>query len=49
MDTKKRIIDLTLGELMDAIDERIEVVAQKPEKPKAAKRYVYGLKGLQFY
>ena len=24
MDTKKRIIDLTLGELMDAIDERIE-------------------------
>lgn len=46
MDTKKRIIDLTLGELMDAIDERIEVAAQKPEKPKAAKRYVYGLKGL---
>ena len=29
MDTKKRIIDLTLGELMDAIDERIEVAAQK--------------------
>ena len=45
-DEKKRIIDLTLGELMDAIDERIEVAAQKPEKPKAAKRYVYGLKGL---
>ena len=38
MDTKKRIIDLTLGELMDAIDERIEVAAQKPEKPKAASR-----------
>ena len=46
MDTKKRIIDLTLGELMDAIDERIEAAAQKPEKPKTAKRYVYGLKGL---
>lgn len=37
MDTKKRIIDLTLGELMDAIDERIEAAAQKPEKPKTAK------------
>ena len=46
MDTKKRIIDLTLGELMDAIDERIEAAAQKPEKPKTAKRYVCGLKGL---
>lgn len=34
MDTKKRIIDLTLGELMDAIDERIEAAAQKPESLK---------------
>lgn len=47
MDTKKRIIDLTLGELMDAIDERIEAAAQKPEKPKTAKRYVYGGKATQ--
>lgn len=41
MDAKKRIIDLTLGEFLDAIGERMEVSAQKPEK-----RYVYGLKGL---
>ena len=46
MDAKKRIIDLTLGEFLDAIGERMEVSAQKPEKPKSAKRYVYGLKGL---
>lgn len=46
MDAKKRVIDLTLGELIDAIDERIEETAQKPEKPKSTKRYVYGLKGL---
>ena len=44
MDAKKRIIDLTLGEFLDAIGERMEVSAQKPEKPKSAKRYVYGLK-----
>ena len=39
MDAKKRIIDLTLGEFLDAIGERMEVSAQKPEKPKSAKRY----------
>ena len=46
MDAKKRIIDLTLGEFLDAIGERLEVSMQIPEKPQSAKRYVYGLKGL---
>lgn len=45
MDANKRVIDLTLGELMDAIDERI-TVTKKPEEPKSGKRFVYGLKGL---
>ena len=45
MDTKKRVIDLTLGELLDAIDERI-TTKKKPEEPKDGKRFVYGLKGL---
>lgn len=45
MDTKKRVIDLTLGELLDAIDERI-TTTKKPEEPKDGKRFVYGLKGL---
>lgn len=45
MDANKRVIDLTLGELMDAIDELI-TVAKKPEEPKGGKRFVYGLKGL---
>lgn len=46
MDTKKRVIDLTLGELLDAIDERIEAAKNKQEEPKAEKRCVYGLNGL---
>lgn len=45
MDANKRVIDLTLGELIDAIDERIRVT-KKPEEPKNSKRFVYGLKGL---
>lgn len=45
MDANKRVIDLTLGELIDAIDERIRV-AKKPEERKNSKRFVYGLKGL---
>lgn len=45
MDANKRVIDLTLGELIDAIDERIRV-AKKTEEPKNSKRFVYGLKGL---
>lgn len=45
MDAKKRVIDLTLGELLDAISERMQV-QDKPEEPREGKHYVYGLKGL---
>lgn len=45
---KTRIIDLTLGELLEAIEEKIkDAIAGKPDKGAATeKRYVYGLKGL---
>lgn len=46
MDTKKRVIDLTLGELLDAIDERMNAALQKQDEPRDEKRYVYGLNGL---
>lgn len=42
-----RIIDLTLGELLDAMEERMKAVwgnAAEPEE--SGKQYVYGLKGL---
>lgn len=46
-----RVIDLTLGELLDAIEARIretrkEDAQGEDNKPKP-KRFVYGLKGLQ--
>lgn len=48
-----RVIDLTLGELLDAIDARIRETRKKEDAqgedsnmPKP-KRFVYGLKGLQ--
>lgn len=45
---KTRIIDLTLGELLEAVEEKIkDAIAGKPDKEAATeKRYVYGLKGL---
>lgn len=47
---KTRVIDLTLGELLDAIEARIREArkedAQGESEPKT-KRFVYGLKGLQ--
>ena len=45
---KTRIIDLTLGELLEAVEDRVkEVIAGKPDKEaNTEKRYVYGLKGL---
>lgn len=48
--SNKRIIDLTLGELLDEVEARVRAMQGKQpesgtqEKPK---RYVYGLKGLQ--
>ncbi len=45
--TNTRIIDLTLGELLDAVEERVkEVLAGKTQPDNKNKRYVYGLKGL---
>lgn len=42
-----RVIDLSLGELLDAVEVRVkEVIAGKAPKEDKAKRYVYGLKGL---
>lgn len=45
---KTRIIDLTLGELLEAVEDRVkEAIAGKPDKETATeKHYVYGLKGL---
>lgn len=45
---KTRIIDLTLGELLEAVENRVKAILngsaeQKSDEPK---RYVYGLKGL---
>ena len=41
-----RVIDLTLGELLDAIEARIRE-ARKEDVQGEEKRFVYGLKGLQ--
>lgn len=42
-----RVIDLTLGELLDAVEDRVRaVLANKPTKQEGERRYVYGLKGL---
>ena len=44
--TNTRIIDLTLGELLDAVEDRVkEVLAGKPQADEKKKRYVYGLFG----
>lgn len=46
-DPDTRIIDLTLGELLDAVEDRVrKVLANKPSKQEGERRYVYGLKGL---
>lgn len=46
-----RVIDLTLGELLDAIEARIRETrkedAQGEDNTPKPKRFVYGLKGLQ--
>lgn len=42
-----RIIDLTLGELLDAMEERMRTVLGNVAEPaESEKQYVYGLKGL---
>ena len=42
-----RIIDLTVGQLLDTVEDRVRaVLANKPTKQEGERRYVYGLKGL---
>lgn len=44
-DLNTRIIDLTLGEVLDAIEERIRTTTQQVQSQPEEKRFVYGLKG----
>lgn len=42
-----RIIDLTVGQLLDVVEDRVRaVLANKPTKQEGERRCVYGLKGL---
>lgn len=42
-----RIIDLTVGQLLDVVEDRVRaVLANKPTKQEGERCYVYGLKGL---
>lgn len=45
----KRVIDLTLDELLDAVEDRVKaaISGEPQEQPTEPKRYVYGLRGLQ--
>lgn len=46
----KRVIDLTLDELLDAVEDRVKAAIAgtgTQEQPTEPKRYVYGLRGLQ--
>ncbi len=45
-DLNTRIIDLTLGEVLDAVEERVRQVQFTSQQPAEEKRFVYGLKGL---
>ena len=47
-DLDTRIIDLTLGELMDAVEQRVRatIAAEQPTKSETDGKFVYGLKGL---
>lgn len=44
-DLNTRIIDLTLGEVLDAIEERVRTTTQQVQSKPEEKRFVYGLKG----
>lgn len=44
-DLNTRIIDLTLGELLDAIEERCRTIPTNVDPAPSDKRFVYGLKG----
>lgn len=45
-DTNQRVIDLTLGELLDAIEDRVKKILPNMEQQPQQGNYVYGLKGL---
>lgn len=44
IDRNTRIIDLTVGELMDLLDKQQNNIIKQPELPK--KRFVYGIAGI---
>lgn len=46
-DLNSRVIDLTLGELMDAVEEKVKAILPGSlQKQPQDKNFVYGLKGL---
>ena len=46
-DLNTRIIDLTLGELLEAVEHRVKLATNASKEPaKSDKNFVYGLKGL---
>ncbi len=46
-DLNQRVIDLTLGELLDAVEARVKATQpMSDQKNPDERRYVYGLKGL---
>lgn len=45
-DQNTRVIDLTLGELLSAIEEKVREVQNSQQPADSDKHFVYGLKGL---
>jgi len=45
-DLNSRVIDLTLGELLDAVEEKVKAIPGSLQKQPQDKNFVYGLKGL---
>lgn len=45
-DLNTRIIDLTLGELLEAVESRVKEILPQQEKQPEDRRFVYGLRGL---
>lgn len=47
-DNNKRVVDLTLGEVLDAIEARVkQTMSGQGRRDEVDRRMVYGLKGIQ--
>ncbi len=47
-DNNKRVVDLTLGEVLDAIEARVkQTMSGQVRRDEVDRRMVYGLKGIQ--